>query len=104
METVGALVDCGAALAIGLILGYRWTLGAPWHLVAGVIVGEVCAVTYFAIAIWAGRNWPGMLEARLVGMIFMGLVICAGLCGALGTWFGYRKSQGRGLFRDRGFP
>lgn len=104
METVGALVDCGAALAIGLILGYRWTLGPPWHLIAGLIVGEIFAITYFAIAICVGRTWPDMLEARLVGMIFMGLVIVAGLCGVLGAWFGYRKSLGRGLFRDRGFP
>jgi hypothetical protein len=98
VETIGVLVDCGAALVSGLILGYRWTLGAPWHLIAGLIVGEIFAITYFAVAIWAGRHWPGMLEARLVGMSFMALVILAGLCGVLGAWFGYRKSAGRTLF------
>jgi hypothetical protein len=98
VETIGALVDCGAALAVGLMLGYRWTLGPPWHLFAGLIMGELFAIIYFAVAIWAGRHWPGMLEARLVGILFMGLVIFAGLCGVLGAWFGYRKSLGRGLF------
>jgi hypothetical protein len=98
VETIGALVACGAALALGFFLGHRWTLGPPWHLIAGLIVGEVSAVVYFAVAIWAGRTWPGTLEARLIGLHFMGLVIVAGLCGVLGAWFGYRKFMGRGLF------
>lgn len=104
METIGALVACGAALAFGFVLGYRWTLGPPWHLIAGLVVGEVCAVVYFAVANWAGRFWPDTLDARTVGLHFMGLVVVAGLCGALGAMFGYRKMMGRGLFRDRGFP
>ena len=98
METIGALIHCGAALAIGLVLGYRWTLGPPWHLIAGFVAGEVCAAVYFAVANWVGRAWPGMLDPRLVGVHFMILVIAAGSAGAFGAWFGYRKSLGRGLF------
>lgn len=98
METIGALVACGAALVLGLVLGYRWTLGSPWHLFAGLILGEVFTAIYFALANWAGRFWPGALDPRLVGLNFMGLVIVAGLCGVLGAMFGYRKSTGRGLF------
>ena len=98
METIGALVDCGAALAIGLVLGYRWTLGPPWHLIAGLVVGAVCAAVYFAVANWVGRASPDMLDARLVGVHFMVLIIAAPLAGAFGARFGYRKSLGRGLF------
>ena len=58
VETIGALIGCGVALAIGLALGYRWTLGPPWHLIAGVVVGEVCAAVYFAVANWVGRAGP----------------------------------------------
>jgi hypothetical protein len=98
VETIGALVACGAALVIGLVLGYRWTLGSPWHLIAGVLVGETCAAVYFGTSIWVGRNWPGVLDPRLVGLNFMALVIAAAFSGGFGAWFGYRKSMGRGLF------
>jgi predicted Co/Zn/Cd cation transporter (cation efflux family) len=98
VETIGALVGCGAALAIGLMLGYRWTLGPPWHLIAGLVVGAVCAAIYFAVANWVGRASPGMLNARQVGVHFMVLMIAAPLVGAFGASFGYRKSLGRGLF------
>jgi hypothetical protein len=98
VEIIGAIVDCIVALALGLVLGYRWTLGPPWHLIAGLIEGEVCAFVFFAVANWAGRGWPGLLDARLVGVTFMVLAIVAPLFGAFGAWFGYRKSLGRGLF------
>jgi len=98
VETIGALVDCGVALVLGFVLGYRWTLGPPWHLIAGLVMGEVFAVIYFAVSIWAGRTWPGTLDARMVGLHFMGLVIVAGLFGVLGAMFGYRKLMGRSLF------
>ncbi|MCW5733212.1 MAG: hypothetical protein KIS73_03775 [Enhydrobacter sp.] len=98
METIGALVACGASLAIGVILGYRWTLASPWHLITGVMVGEILAGVYFAMSIWAGRHFPGLLDPRLVGLNFMALVVAAGFSGGLGAWFGYRKSMGRGLF------
>ncbi len=104
METIGAIVDCGAALALGFVLGLRWTLGQPWCVIAGLVVGEICAVVYFIVSIWVGRNWPGLLDARLVGLHFMLLVIVAALFGALGAWFGYRKSLGLGLFGGRRFP
>jgi hypothetical protein len=98
VETIGALVACGAALAIGLLLGYRWTLGSPWHLIAGLVMGGACAAVYFALSIWVGRALPGVLEARQVGVHFMVLMIIAPLVCAFGASFGYRKSLGRGLF------
>ena len=98
VETIGAIVVCAAALVISLIMGYRWTLGPPWHLIAGVVVGEICAAVYFAVATWVGRAWPGVLDARVVGVHLMVLVLASGFSGGLGAWFGYRKSTGRGLF------
>lgn len=98
METIGALVDCGAALIIGLVLGLRWTLGPPWHVIAGFVVGAICAAVYFVVANWVGRTMPGTLDARQVGVHFMLLIIAAPVAGGFGAWFGYRKSLGRGLF------
>ena len=87
-----------------MVLGYRWTLGPPWHLIAGVVVGAIGAIVYFAVANWVGRASPGVLDPRLVGLHFIVLVIAAPVVGALGAWFGYRKSLGHGLFRHRRFP
>ena len=44
MEIIGAMVDCVAALALGFVLGYRWTLGV-WSLImilAGAEAGCGC--------------------------------------------------------------
>jgi hypothetical protein len=98
VETIGALVDCGAALLVGVVLGYRWTLGPPWHLAAGLVVGLIWAIVYFAVANWVGGAWPDVLDPRLVGLHFIALVFAAAFLGALGAWFGYRKSFGGGLF------
>jgi hypothetical protein len=46
----------------------------------------------------AGRTWHGLLDPRLIGVHFMALIVGAGLCGAIGAWFGYRKAMGSGLF------
>jgi hypothetical protein len=98
VETVAAAVACGVALVLGLIAGLRVPLGQPWIVLVGLALGEVCAGIYLGLANWAGRGWQGMLDARLVGVHFMVLIVAAGLCGAIGAWFGYRKAMGRGLF------
>jgi hypothetical protein len=98
VETIGALVACVAALGFGFVLGYRWTFGQPWGVVAGLVLGEIVAAVYFGASVWVGRAWPGMLDARRVGFHFMVMVVFAALCGGAGAWFGHRKSIGRGLF------
>ena len=98
VETIAAVVACGAALVFGFALGYRWTFGQPWGVIAGLVVGELCAIVYFGVSIWVGRNWSGVLDARTVGFHFIVLVVVAALLGALGAWFGHRKSTGLGLF------
>jgi hypothetical protein len=104
VETVGALVACGAALVFGIVLGYRWTFGQPWGVIAGLVVGEICAVVYFMVSLWVGRNIPGVLDARTVGFHFMVLVVLAALLGGAGCWFGHRKSIGGSLFQRSRFP
>jgi Na+/proline symporter len=104
VETIGALVACGAALVFGIVLGYRWTVGQPWGVIAGLIVGEICAAVYFGASLWVGRNWPGVLDARTVGFHFMALVVLAALLGGAGSWFGHRKSMGGSLFQGSRFP
>jgi hypothetical protein len=98
VETVAAIVACAVALVLGRIAGLRVPIGHPWIILAGVVVGEVCAAVYLGLANWAGRVWHGLLDPRLVGVHFMALIVAAGLCGAIGAWFGYRKAMGRGLF------
>jgi hypothetical protein len=98
VETVAAVVACGVALILGLIAGLRVPVGQPWIVLVGLGVGEVCAGVYLGLANWANRMWHGLVDPRLVGVHFMALVVAAGLCGAIGAWFGYRKAMGRGLF------
>lgn len=98
METVAAIVACGLALVVGYAIGFLGPLVQPWNVIAGLVVGEVCAGVYLGLANWASRAWSDLLDARLVGLYFMALILAAGLCGAIGAWFGYRKTLGRGLF------
>lgn len=98
VETVAAVVACGVALLLGVIAGLRVPLGQPWIVLVGLVVGEVCAGVYLGLANWAYGMWHGLVDPRAVGMHFMALVVAAGLSGAIGAWFGYRKAMGRGLF------
>jgi hypothetical protein len=98
VETAAAIVACAVALALGLIAGLRVPIGHPWIILVGVGVGEVCAGVYLSLANWAGRTWHGLLDPRPIGVHFMALIVGAGLCGAIGAWFGYRKAMGSGLF------
>jgi hypothetical protein len=50
------------------------------------------------IALWAGKNWPGALDPRLIGILFMVLLVVATALGAISSWFGYRKSMRGSLF------
>ena len=97
-EAVGALGAGVLAFVLAFVVGHRATFGQPWISLLGLVIGEVCAGVYFLAANWVGRNMPGMLDARLVGVDLMVLVIAAGLLGIVGAWFGHRKSIGLGLF------
>ncbi|MGE5150267.1 MAG: hypothetical protein ACM3II_09125 [Rhodospirillaceae bacterium] len=97
-EAVGALGAGVLAFAVAFVVGWRATFGQPWLSFVGLAIGEVCAGVYFLGANWVGRNMPGMLDARLVGVSLMVLVFAAGLLGIVGAWFGHRKSIGLGLF------
>jgi hypothetical protein len=95
----GGAVGAGVlAFVVTFVVGYRATFGQPWVSLVGLVIGEVCAGVYFLVANWVGRNTPGLLDARLVGVYLMVLVFGAGLCGIAGSWFGHRKSIGLGLF------
>jgi hypothetical protein len=98
LEAVGAVAAGVLALVVTFVVGYRATFGQPWVSLVGLVVGVVCAGVYFGVANWVGRTYPGMLDARLVGIDFLVLVFVAALCGLAGSWFGYRKSTGLGLF------
>ncbi len=97
-EAVGAVGAGVLAFAVAFAVGYRATFGQPFISLAGLVIGELCAGVYFLTANWVGRNTPGLLDARLVGVYLMVLVFAAGLCGIAGSWFGHRKSIGLGLF------
>lgn len=98
LEAVGAAGVCVLVLVVAFVSGYRATFGQPWVVLVGLLIGEILAGTYFVGANYIGRTMPGLLDARLVGVYFMGLVVVAGLCGVIGSWFGHRKSMGPGLF------
>jgi hypothetical protein len=98
VETIAAAVACAVALVLGIAVGLRAPLSHPLVYVVGLVAGEICAGVYLGLANWANRAWTGLLDARQVGVHFMILIVAAGICGVLGSWFGYRKSFGRGLF------
>jgi hypothetical protein len=98
VESVGALLACGAAGALGFFAGGRWAPGPVLGAIMGVPLGAVFAAVYFALALWVGETWPDLLDARLVGLISAALVIAGAACGAIGAVFGYRKSLGASLF------
>ncbi len=97
-EAVGALGAAVLAFVVAFVVGWRATFGQPWLSLVGLVIGEVSASVYFLAANWVGRNMPGMLDARLVGVYLMVLVFAAGLSGIVGASFGHRKSIGLGLF------
>jgi hypothetical protein len=97
-EAVGALGAAVLAFVVAFVVGYRATFGQPWLSLAGLAIGEVCAGVYFLAANWVGRNMPGLLDARLVGVYLLVLVLAAGVIGVFGASFGHRKSIGLGLF------
>ena len=98
VEALGALGAGVLAFAVAFVVGYRATFGPPWLSLVGLVIGEVFAGVYFLAANWVGRNMPGLLDARLIGVYLMGLVFAAGLLGVVGARFGQRKSIGLGLF------
>ena len=97
-EAVGAIGAGVLTFALSFAVGYRATFAQPWIALLGLVIGEVWAGVYFLASNWIGRNMPGLLDARLVGVDFMVLVFAGGLCGLVGAWFGHRKSIGLGLF------
>ena len=97
-EAVGALGAGVVAFVVAFVVGWRATFGQPWLSLVGLVIGEVSAGVYFLAANWIGRNMPGILDARLVGVYLMVLVFAAGLSGIIGASFGHRKSIGLGLF------
>ena len=97
-EAVGALGAGVVVFVVAFVVGWRATFGQPWLSLVGLVIGEVSAGVYFLAANWVGRNMPGMLDARLVGVYLMVLVFAAGLLGVVGASFGHRKSIGLGLF------
>jgi hypothetical protein len=99
VENLAAVLACFVALLLGYVAGLRVPIAQPWIYLVGLVVGELCAFVYFTAANWVGRTWPGSLDARLIGVHLMILIVAAGLCGVIGSWFGYRKTIGRGLFR-----
>jgi hypothetical protein len=97
-EAVGAVGAGVLTLVVAFVAGYRTTFGQPWISLIGLAIGEVSSGVYFGVANWVGRSMPGLLDARLVGVYLMILMFAGGLCGAIGAWFGHRKSIGLGLF------
>ncbi len=97
-EAIGALGAGVLAFVVAFVVGYRATFGQPWLSLVGLVIGEVFAGVYFLGGNWIGRNMPGVLDARLIGVYLMVLVFAAGLLGIVGASFGQRKSIGLGLF------
>jgi hypothetical protein len=98
VEILGAILACIAAGSLGFFAGGHWGPGPLAGAFLGIPLGALVAPLYFILALMIGETLPGALDARLIGLFSMGLVIAGATCGAIGAWFGYRKSMGARLF------
>lgn len=98
METIGAIIACAVAGILGYSAGTRWAPSPFVGALMGMPVGALVAPAYFVLALVVGNVQPHLLDAHLIGLLSLALVIAGAVCGAIGAWFGYRKSLGASLF------
>ena len=98
METVGAIVACGAAAAFGYPAGMHWARDGAWCVLIGIVVGAACALGYLVALLWVGELFPHSLDGYGLGVRFLVLLPVVPLFAVPAAWFGYRKSLGISLF------
>ena len=98
VEAAAAILGCLIAGAFGFYVGGRLAPGPILGAIMGAAAGVVVAAAYFALGLWVGETWPNILHPRRVGLAAAALLLGGMICGAIGSWFGYRKSLGAKLF------
>jgi hypothetical protein len=63
-----------------------------WRVGAGLLIGVLCALVYWMLALAIETYWPRALDPSLVGLYFATLCLAAPISGGLGAWLGYRSS------------
>jgi hypothetical protein len=87
--TVGAIIACCAAVFLAFRLGRVWTRSTQCTTAFGLLVGFLCAGTYFVLALAIETLWPTTLDAWSVGALFAVLCIAAPASGALAAYLGH---------------
>jgi hypothetical protein len=98
VEAAAAILGCLVAGAFGFYVGGRLAPGPFLGAIMGAAAGVLVAAAYFALGLWIGETWPNVLHPRRVGLWSAGLVLGGMVSGAIGAWFGYRKSLGARFF------
>ena len=98
MESITALVACGAAFALSFYLGY----GRAPSLLAAAMLGAVSgigfAVIFFAMTIAVAGTLPGIFDARTLGQHLILLGMAAPLGAAAVPMFAHRYAMSRSRF------
>lgn len=92
MEMIGSIITGVASIALGFYLGRLWAPAANWALLIGVMCGGVCAVGFFGATVLFGQLAPGTVDPKRIGYWFSILIFAAPVIGAVGSFFGYRRS------------
>lgn len=98
METITALVACGAAFALSYYLGHA---RAPTTLIAtmlGVVSGIGFAVAFFILTLVVTILLPDTFDARTLGIHFTRLLVLAPIGAAAIAAFAHRVSATKTQF------
>lgn len=99
MESITALVTCGAAFAFSYYIGYGRAPSWPAALLLGATSGIGFAVLFFVITIAVAGTLPGIFDARTLGRHLILLVAVAPLGAAAVAVFAYRHAMSRLRFQ-----
>ncbi|MSP74515.1 MAG: hypothetical protein EXR12_00120 [Rhodospirillaceae bacterium] len=93
METITALVACGAAFALSYYFGYGRAPTTFIAAVLGAISGIGFAIVFFALTLAVTILLPDTFDARTLGIHFARLLVLAPIGAAVIAAFSHRFSR-----------
>lgn len=98
MESITALVACGAAFALSYYFGYGRAPTTFIAAVLGAVSGIGFAVVFFALTLAVTIVLPGTFDGRTLGVYFVRLLVLAPIGAAVIAAFAHRFSTTKTQF------
>jgi hypothetical protein len=89
---IGAIITGVVSIALGFYVARLWAPTAGWSALIGLMCGGVCALMFFGGSVLVGQLVPHSMDPKQIGYWFKIVVFAAPVTGALGAFFGYRRS------------